>query len=393
LLEITYDTGAKVILQGPVTYEVESAAGGYLAIGRLTAKLEKGPRSKVQGPGSELRTGLFAVRTPAAIVTDLGTEFGVEVDAHGNSHVETLVGLVQALPIVNGKPREGRNVAAGEAVQINRRGEMTTTTQKPNHFARNAQKEPSPYVTAVLADRPLTYWRLNDAPRSTWVLDSTGHGYHGRVCGAPVFAQRGPLADSDSRAIQFGFNDYIELQNTPNVSFAKGFTIEAWARCLGRVTVGSNDALVLLAWRDEMPFRQLMGFTLYVSPENTWAMQIGTGLAHTNWGDAELKGPTPVLNEWGHLVCVFQPTVAKDEKSPNGIARLYINNRLVAEGARRFAPNQRQPLRIGAGATELATPAYFFIGDLAEVAIYDQPLDAKRVDFHWKASGFSGVTK
>ena len=30
LMEITYDTGAKVILQGPVTYEVESANGGYL---------------------------------------------------------------------------------------------------------------------------------------------------------------------------------------------------------------------------------------------------------------------------------------------------------------------------------------------------------------------------
>ena len=40
LMEITYDTGAKVILQGPVTYEVESN-GGYLAIGKLTGKLEK----------------------------------------------------------------------------------------------------------------------------------------------------------------------------------------------------------------------------------------------------------------------------------------------------------------------------------------------------------------
>ena len=40
LMEITYDTGAKVILQGPVTYEVE-ANGGYLAVGKLTGKLEK----------------------------------------------------------------------------------------------------------------------------------------------------------------------------------------------------------------------------------------------------------------------------------------------------------------------------------------------------------------
>ena len=41
LMEITYDTGAKVILQGPVTYEVESASGGFLSLGKLTARLEK----------------------------------------------------------------------------------------------------------------------------------------------------------------------------------------------------------------------------------------------------------------------------------------------------------------------------------------------------------------
>jgi hypothetical protein len=96
LLEITYDTGAKVILQGPVTYTVESATGGYLSVGKLTAKLEKGSRIKVQGPTSELATShqplatdLFAVRTPTAVVTDLGTEFGVEVAKDGNtmSHV------------------------------------------------------------------------------------------------------------------------------------------------------------------------------------------------------------------------------------------------------------------------------------------------------------------
>ena len=41
LIEITYDTGAKVILQGPVTYEVESPAGGFLSVGKLTARVEK----------------------------------------------------------------------------------------------------------------------------------------------------------------------------------------------------------------------------------------------------------------------------------------------------------------------------------------------------------------
>ena len=40
LMEITYDTGAKVILQGPCTYEVESTTGGYLSLGKLTARVD-----------------------------------------------------------------------------------------------------------------------------------------------------------------------------------------------------------------------------------------------------------------------------------------------------------------------------------------------------------------
>ena len=48
LMEITYDTGAKVILQGPVTYSVE-ANGGYLAVGKLTGKLEKKGEGEGEG--------------------------------------------------------------------------------------------------------------------------------------------------------------------------------------------------------------------------------------------------------------------------------------------------------------------------------------------------------
>ena len=50
-MEITYDTGAKVILQGPVTYEVESPAGGFLSVGKLTARVEneaEGGRRKAE---------------------------------------------------------------------------------------------------------------------------------------------------------------------------------------------------------------------------------------------------------------------------------------------------------------------------------------------------------
>ena len=42
LMQITYDTEAKVILEGPCTYEIDSDRGGYLAVGKLTARVEAG---------------------------------------------------------------------------------------------------------------------------------------------------------------------------------------------------------------------------------------------------------------------------------------------------------------------------------------------------------------
>jgi hypothetical protein len=131
LAEITYDTGAKVLLQGPVTYQVDSSRGGFLSVGKLTACLnhlpspvigkraggEGGQNShnhdasqspltlvfsqKERGPANSNPPSpipypaLFAVRTPTAVVTDLGTEFGVEVSENGETQSHVFRGSVQ----------------------------------------------------------------------------------------------------------------------------------------------------------------------------------------------------------------------------------------------------------------------------------------------------------
>ena len=83
LMEITYDSGAKVILQGPASYQVESANGGFLPVGKLLGKVTT---EKAKG---------FRIRTPTAEVVDLGTEFGIDVAKDGTSEVHVLKGLVQ----------------------------------------------------------------------------------------------------------------------------------------------------------------------------------------------------------------------------------------------------------------------------------------------------------
>jgi hypothetical protein len=133
LVEITYDTGAKVVLQGPCTYTVESRTGGFLERGRLTARVESAVgsrRSAASNTTPTYRTSssnslptadcrlptFFSVRTPNAVVNDLGTEFGVEVDENKGSCVHVFVGTVDFAPA--GKPSGGVRIAAGDARRI-----------------------------------------------------------------------------------------------------------------------------------------------------------------------------------------------------------------------------------------------------------------------------------
>jgi hypothetical protein len=139
LMEITYATGARVILQGPVTYEVESPVGGYLSVGKLTARVGGSTgygvlstkkvisKSEIRNPKSEtiskspnLQTSKFIVRTPTATVTDLGTEFGVEVAKSGETISHVFRGSVRVQVVAVGGQAEGRGkvLRENESVQV-----------------------------------------------------------------------------------------------------------------------------------------------------------------------------------------------------------------------------------------------------------------------------------
>ncbi len=126
LMEITYATGAKVILQGPCTYEIESPSSGFLSLGKLTARVEKvvsgqwsvvsDAKSQAHYPQATSHYPLFSVRTPTATVTDLGTEFGVEVSEEGNTTSHVFRGSVSvALAARSGVEGSRREVVLRES--------------------------------------------------------------------------------------------------------------------------------------------------------------------------------------------------------------------------------------------------------------------------------------
>lgn len=139
LLEITYDSGARVILQGPCIYQVDATAGGYLFAGKLVARVEKkvesresraentnqqspNPKSQIVNSSqhSTLDSRLFTVTTPTATVTDLGTEFGVEVSEKGATTSRVFQGVVK-VELVGGDEASKRQVMElreGQSVRV-----------------------------------------------------------------------------------------------------------------------------------------------------------------------------------------------------------------------------------------------------------------------------------
>ena len=151
LMEITYDTGAKVILQGPVTYEVESKDGGFLSLGKLTARLEK----KADYPLSTIHYPLFAVRTPTATVTDLGTEFGVEV-GKDSSDVCVFAGAVELAT------RSGNGKVANR-ILLTANGQRSARTRVGDAAVTPIAVNPEAFVRvekfkAIVEHRPQHVW-------------------------------------------------------------------------------------------------------------------------------------------------------------------------------------------------------------------------------------------
>ncbi len=265
LMEITYDTGAKVILQGPCTYKVDSRAGGYLAIGKLTARVEKkgsgvrgqGPekvasgeqsvasgqwsvaseanpksqiaKSQISNPQSQIPNPsaspvpVFAVRTPTATVTDLGTEFGVEVKPDKTTTVQVIRGVVEATrdARTGGVPVRERLVA-GEAIRFS-----PTLSAPPQRLAGSSVKMVlAPDIRAALRE-------ANEAREAQQLLRPTGlvaSAYH---CVWDVDGQL--LAENDrEKAFLVATDSFFgrgEKKEGPRSSFdtaAKGLGIRDW---------------------------------------------------------------------------------------------------------------------------------------------------------------------
>lgn len=102
LAAVQFPRGVQLLLQGPARLRVVSERSVELEHGRLTALVSQ------RGRG-------FTVETRAASIVDLGTEFGVEVDAKNNLQVAVFAGAVRVDPKHRAAPT---HLSAGSSLRF-----------------------------------------------------------------------------------------------------------------------------------------------------------------------------------------------------------------------------------------------------------------------------------
>ncbi len=239
--------GGRVTIAAPSQFKLDSGSELFLTRGNVESRI----------PG-----GGFVVRTPTAVITDLGTEFGVSVASSGATHVDVFEGKVAVTP-ANPSPNSpaGLLLSAGQAASVS----ATTIAMDPagaiaQRFVSqlNSSLDSLDLADLVSGGDGSTHRRGNaiDAlTGQTGVLKVVGardgdYKYH-RVATLPVIdgafvpdGQRGP-SQIDS------LGDRFQFPSTSNLSF-------------NRIWTGGP-----IPWTSERGISSVLGDIDYSTPEHS----------------------------------------------------------------------------------------------------------------------------
>lgn len=210
------------------------------------------------------------------------------------------------------------------------------------------------YRLAVLASDPDRYWRCNELPGSTDLIDAI-EGHLLTLDGTYTLGASGAYNGDNHRAIRFNGGG-AKGAGIPFLFGDGAYTIEALVKMPGRT-----------AW-----FWQ--GEDSSTSQDILAGYAPGFGGGHFwNGGSSNIVGEMPTASNWNHIVLTYDPTGTK-------VRRVYLNGQEIAFGnstARNTSANSQ---------TWLGRD-FFQASDcyLSEVAIWSAPLAASVVTDHYNA--------
>lgn len=225
------------------------------------------------------------------------------------------------------------------------------------------------YMATVLADNPVTYWRLGDTS-ADFARDEVGPGpyspaggHPGAYIGAVQLGQSGALGgDTNGCIFLDGSGATMEVPDAPALNFVSApFSIEAWvkkAAPFGPCQLGCIRRIV-----DKVQGGFPNGYGLDMNDN------VIRTTGSTNFGVDFVTS----VGTWYHLVAV---------SNGQGQMTIFANGVLKGSGAYQSANPWNGALLLGIDSTGGSQ----FVGWIDEVAVYDYALSAQQVTAHFVAA-------
>jgi Concanavalin A-like lectin/glucanases superfamily len=222
------------------------------------------------------------------------------------------------------------------------------------------------YAATVLADHPVSYWRLNDSSGTT-AVDQVGLN-PGQITGATL-GEPGPFAGSGS--MRFEGNGDVNLGTDPSLRPPNNWTVEAWFKASASDTAncvntyhGSGCALYKV---------HAYGLHLVLDPQG----HVYGVFDSTSAQGYSVESPgTYGDDSWHHIVLVRETAQL----------RLYIDGSEVAATAVAEPTTFYCCENIATIANDDACRCAPLTGWESEVAFYNYPLSATRIAAHYAAA-------
>ncbi len=357
--EITFDSGARITLEGPAELDLSSAADAHLQQGKLVAEVPE------QAVG-------FTVTSPATRVIDLGTAFAMQVDPDGRSEVHVLEGVVEAESSRGDSDR--RRLVAHQALRFKNlpSSPIESISADASRFVRGL---PRPEMDAYRFVR----WSFDESDGAT--ARDSGLGYaqgpfhakltrHGTDAAAtgpirvPGKFGRGVYLDGHGAYVQTPF---------PGIGGDAPRTIAMWVRVPADGKL--SEALSLICWGsfDHPGAAWQVSWNAFEKDGPIGPLRIGT-LEGQSIATTDLRD-----GRWHHVAVVFAGGPGADIATHG---RLYVDGRLEADSRNHpqkvdtdVTGPQARRARMGFNLVDRG----FFRGDLDEVYVFDIALTPEQV--------------
>ncbi|MSU65678.1 MAG: hypothetical protein EXS38_06170 [Opitutus sp.] len=363
--EITFDSGARVVLEGAAILDLNSAWDATLRRGTLKASV---PREAIG----------FRVSNPAVEVVDLGTEFTMIADGQGAAEVLVLKGKVEASPRVSAGPEtillrenESRRFAASGVSAISDRETKFARFTQPLALERFA-----PTVNVV-------HWSFDETAGDVVNANVTGLAVPAADVQL-VLDHAGDLATVHSdgrRGRALRFDGRLQARGRfPGISGSAARTVAFWVKV--PVDAQLSDAYAMVTWATNV--KKLGNRPVGIS-WNRRPSEGPIGALRTDFGGGHAMGSTSLRDgRWHHVAVYFAP--GEDPDAPVQVKQ-YIDGRL--ESSTIVPGTLRAPA--GTGDAALAEVVWLgcrltgqkqrdhFRGELDELFIADRSLEPQEI--------------